>query len=573
METAGHELLSAVLASLPAHTAVLDEHGVVLAVNTAWRRFCEDNGGTAELCGPGVDYLGVCDRARDDGRDEAMEVADGIRRVLAQEVPAFSADYDCSSPEEERWFQVSVVPLRDGSDDGAGDGGDGRADRPRGAVVSHSDITARKLGEVALLHEATHDALTGLLNRGLLMAELRRELHRGQSDGAEVSVLYLDLDGFKAVNDSLGHRAGDDLLRVTATRLRSSLRPSDHLARMGGDEFAVVLPRTGPATARRLAHRLTVATRQPVELDGLPVTVTASIGIAGPRGATTTAEELLAAADSAMYRAKQRGRARTEVFEGDLRARAEQRAEVEGQLDAALQAGELQLFQQPVVRLGTGARVGGEALLRWFTPDGRLRSPESFLDLTAHASVARAVTRAVLATAAAGAAGTGLPVSVNLGLSDLRDPALVQDVLSACRRSGLAPEHLTVEVSEQAVMVEPHKAHRALGAVRATGVRVALDEVGRGRCPPSLLASLPVDEVKLDRALTASLDRPASRAVAHGLAVMTADLGVGFVACGVQTEADLVAVTELGVQLGQGWALGPPEPWRVIRPDGPPSGG
>jgi predicted signal transduction protein with EAL and GGDEF domain len=299
----------------------------------------------------------------------------------------------------------------------------------------------------------------------------------------------------------------------------------------------------------------------------MPVAVTASIGIAGPRGTLTGPEELLAAADSAMYRAKQRGRARTEVFEGDLRARAEQRAEVEAELQTALAAGELQLFRQPVVRLEDGVRVGAEALLRWFARDGRLRSPDTVLDLTAHVPVARAVTRAVLASAAAAAATATeqVRVSVNLGLSDLRDPALPEEVLGACRRAGLDPSCLTVEVSEQAVVLEPHKAHRVLGAVRTAGARVALDGVGRGRCPLSLLASLPLDEIKLHRSVTGALERVPALAVAHGLAVMAADLGLRFVACGVQSETERAAVAGLGVRYGQGWALGPPEPWTVVR--------
>jgi len=568
MDPSGPDLLADVLASLPSHTAVLDPAGRVLAVNRAWRLYGAANGADARLCGPATDYLAVCEATRGGLRDEAMEVADGIRRVLSAGTTCWSTDYDCSSPQEERWFQMTVVPLRGPLDQ------DGL---PRRAVVAHSDITARKLGEVALLHEATHDPLTGLLNRSLLLAELRQEVHRARSDGSAVAVLYLDLDGFKAVNDSLGHRAGDDLLRTTAKRLRAALRPGDHLARMGGDEFVAVLPRTGDSAARRMARRLATAARQPTELDGMPVSVTASIGIAAPRSATMSPEELLSEADSAMYRAKQHGRARTEVATGDLRARAEQRTEVEGQLAVALDAGDLQLFRQPVIDLGDGSRVGGESLLRWFTPDGRLRSLDTYLDLTTHVTVARAVTRAVLASAAASSrdddegvgagdsAGDGARVSVNVGLPDLRDPALPEDVLAACRAAGLAPGRLTVEVSEESVMVEPHRAHRVLAAVRATGARVALDGVGRGRCPPSLLASLPLDEIKLDRAVTASLDRPQGRAVAHGLAVMADELGLRFVACGVQTEAHLNAVSSLGIRFGQGWALGPPEPWTVVR--------
>ena len=578
MDGPGPDLLADVLASLPSHTAVLGPTGRVLAVNRAWRRFGAANGADEQRCGPGVDYLAVCEATRGDLRDEAMEVAGGIRRVLSGQTDGWSTDYACWSPQADQWFQLTVVPLR---------GPEEQDGRPRGAVVAHADITARKLGEVALRHEATHDPLTGLLNRTLLLAELRREVHRSRSDGSDIAVLYLDLDGFKAVNDSLGHRAGDTLLRTTAQRLRAVLRPGDHLARMGGDEFVAVLPGAASGEARRMARRLAEAARQPTELDGMPVSVTASIGIAAPRGATTDPEELLSAADSAMYRAKQRGRARTEVASGDLCARAEQRTEVEGQLVAALATGDLQLFRQPVVDLRDGTYAGGEALVRWFTLDGRLRSPSTYLDLTAHAAVAREVTCAVLTSAAAAAALADRrddsrrdddgrdnsrhdrSVSVNVALPDLRDPALPDIVRAACRRAGLAPGRLTVEVSEQAVMVEPHRAHRVLAAIRATGARVALDHVGRGRCPPWLLASLPLDEIKLDRSVTAALDRAQGRAVAHGLAVMACDLGLRFVACGVETDEQRHAAAALGIRFGQGWALGPPEPWTVVRSTAP----
>ena len=238
MERAGQDLLADVLASLPSHTAVLGPDGLrrrrqrrLAALLRRERR----RGRSGAV--PGPSYLAVCEA--DPARHPGGGAGGGRRRAPRAERRGRRASPLTTSAPRRRRSAGSRSPSSRCAARPA------RTGRPRGAVVSHSDITARKLGEVALLHEATHDPLTGLLNRSLLLAELRRELHRAQADGSELSVLYLDLDGFKAVNDSLGHGAGDDLLRTTAARLRTTLRPGDHLARMGGDEFVAVLPRTG----------------------------------------------------------------------------------------------------------------------------------------------------------------------------------------------------------------------------------------------------------------------------------------------------------------------------------------
>lgn len=551
--------VTAVLASLPSHSAVLDGDGTIVAVSRAWQTFCAANGGRQDDCGVGANYLAACTSASGEERDEALEVAAGIRHVLAGRTQHFTMDYQCSSPQEQRWFQVTVCPLV------------GASGVPRGgALVCHVDITSRHLDGVALVHQATHDALTGLPDRPLLLRELRRTVVRGQVDGAPVAVLHLDLDGFLAIDDSLGHGAGDVLLRATADRLRAVVRPGDHLSRVGRDEFVAILPHTGVAGARRLARRVAAAVRQPVELDGLSIAVTVSMGIAADDSSSASAEDLLADAESAMRLAKQRGRARTEVVVGQVRAGTEQRAAVQSQVQRALDAGDLQLFRQPVVSLLDGSTVAAEAVLRWFTSDGRLHGADGLLDLTAHAQLARTVTRSVLASATRAVAGTRSTISVDVGLPDLRAPDLVDDVARALERSGCRPAALTIEVSEATVADDPHRAHRAMAALRSLGVRVALDDFGSGATSLALLATLPLDEVKLDSGLTRSCGRPGTRAVVRAVVGMAGDLGLDLVATGVQTRDEQETFLELGLALGQGWRLGPPEPWTsVVREGGP----
>jgi len=550
----------AVLPSLPSHSAVLDGDGTIVAVSRAWRSFCETNSGRQDDCGVGANYLATCTSATGEERDEALQVAAGIRHVLAGRSQHFTMDYDCSSPQQQRWFQVTVCPLVGAS--GVPQGG---------ALVCHVDVTSRHLDGVALVHDATHDALTGLPDRPLLLAELRRTVVRGQVDGAPVAVLHLDLDGFLAIEDSLGHGAGDVLLRATADRLRSVVRPGDHLSRVGRDEFVAILPHTGVAGARRLARRVAAAVRQPVELDGLSVAVTVSIGIAAGDSSSATAEELLADAGSAMRLAKQRGRARTEVVVGEVRARTEQRSAAESQLQRAFDAGDLQLFRQPVVSMLDGSTVAAEVVLRWFTSDGRLHGTDGLFDLTTtHARLARTVTRSVLGSVTLAMAGTPSTISLDLSLPDLRAPDLLEDVAGALERSGCRPAALTIEVSEATVADDPHRAHRTMAALRSLGVRVALDDFGSGGTSLALLASLPLEEVKLDGGLTRSSDRPGTRALVRAVVGMAGDLGLALVATGVQTREEQETLMELGLTLGQGWRLGPPEPWTsVVGEDGP----
>ncbi|MFC5381636.1 putative bifunctional diguanylate cyclase/phosphodiesterase [Aquipuribacter nitratireducens] len=557
-ETAGRDVLAAVLDALPANAAVLDRDGRIAAVNVSWRGFCVANDGEEAACGVGADYLAVCRRAEGSCEEEAGAVADGIEAVLAGGAPSYSRDYDCSSPEEERWFQLTVVPLHLPDDAGG---------TSTGALVTHLDITARKLDEVALAHAAGHDPLTGLPNRAVLLPELRRALHRAHEAGGSVAVVYFDLDGFKAVNDTFGHQAGDGLLRTLALRLQNLRRPEDLLARLGGDEFVAVMPGSGVPEARRLARRAAAAVRRPVTIDGLPVSVTVSCGIALATGPDTALqpEDLLADADAAMYRAKRLGSRRAEVASHDLRTRAGQRAEVESELEAALAGGGLQLFRQGVVSLEDGSGSQGEALLRWFTTDGGLRTPDTFLGRSAHPRIARRVTRAVLVSAIRRVVPErGEEIAVNIGLADLRDPRLPWTVEELLARYGCPPEALTLEIAEEAVLHEPARARGLLGALRGLGVRGVLDDFGSGTTSLDLLASLPIDGVKIDRGLVSGLERRGAAATVQAVTVAAHDLGLRCSACGVQTEVQRRRLLELGVSSGQGWLLGPPQPWTTV---------
>jgi diguanylate cyclase (GGDEF)-like protein len=283
-------LAGAVLDALPDATAVLDDAGSIVAVNHAWRMFVLDNGGRAGSSGVGVSYLDVCDRSAAAGCADAGLAAAGLRSVLAGETVHHELEYPCPSPSAHRWFLLRITPL---------------AGPERGAVASHVNITRRKMAEEILAHQAAHDPLTGLANRDMFMRQLTRALtgRSGRGPGADIGVLYLDLDGFKQVNDTYGHDAGDEVLLTAANRLSAQVRPQDTVARLGGDEFAVTAPRITAGALAALAGRLTSAQAEPHLIHGHHVQVGATVGsyLASPG---ELAGDALRHADQAMYRLK-----------------------------------------------------------------------------------------------------------------------------------------------------------------------------------------------------------------------------------------------------------------------------
>jgi diguanylate cyclase (GGDEF)-like protein len=292
------ERATALLDSLPDATALVGDSGMIRAVNTMWRMFSLDNGGRPAATGVGVNYLDVCTRSAADGCQEAAAVAVGLRNVLAGETVHDEIEYPCPSPTADRWFLLRINPL--GGPD-------------YGAVLSHMNITRRKAAERELAHEAAHDPLTGLANRTLFTARLRGALTlpAARASHRDVGVLYLDLDGFKPVNDTYGHDAGDEVLQTVAYRLREQIRPQDTVARLGGDEFAVVAPRITAMGLAGLAHRIDKALAEVHHTKGASIHVPASVGsyLAAP---SDHVDDAVRHADQAMYAVKQSRASREE---------------------------------------------------------------------------------------------------------------------------------------------------------------------------------------------------------------------------------------------------------------------
>jgi diguanylate cyclase (GGDEF)-like protein/PAS domain S-box-containing protein len=441
------------------------------------------------------------------------------------------------------------------------------ADRPASLILAH-DVTERHALQERLAYQAFHDDLTGLPNRALLRDRIEHALASGCRDGSRVAVLFLDLDGFKVVNDSLGHAAGDELLAAVAARLQTCVRPGDSVARLGGDEFAVLLVEDrDDRAADVVASRALEAFRAPFDLDGRQVVVSASIGIATGSPVDATADTLLRDADAAMYAAKWSGSARAQRFEPSMHARALERLELSGDLRLALGRDELVVHYQPVVDLGTGEVEGIEALIRWDHPTRGLVPPISFVPLAEELGLIIPIGRWVLETACRQAArwietgvlAPGVAVCVNVSARQLHDDALVQHVADALAVSGLDPASLVLEITETALVQDVEVASVRLAALKALGVRVAIDDFGAGYSSLDYLRRFPVDVLKIDKSF---VDGVATGEQGRALVQAIVDLGTSLrlllVAEGIEEEDQLAELQATGCTSGQGYLFARP---------------
>ncbi len=434
-----------------------------------------------------------------------------------------------------------------------------------GVVWTLRDVTQRRAMEEQLTHLVFHDPLTGLANRALLQDRIGHALARRRRFGGEVAVVIVDLDGFKDINDGLGHSVGDDVLVDVARRLRIVVRPGDTLARLGGDEFAVVLEDVeGRAAAEVAAKDLLDAVGLGVEVLGRHQGLSASAGVVVTSG-DVTADEVLRDADTAMYEAKMRGKGRVAVFEVSMHTRITDRLELVTDLAAAVERGQLVLYYQPLVDVATSRIDGVEALVRWQHPVRGLIGPETFISLAEATGSIEQIGGWVLRTACRQAAAwlRQMPetapreVSVNVSARQLGSPTIVHEVAAALRETGLAPDRLVLEITESLLVDEIDLAVPRLRELKELGVRLAIDDFGTGYSSLSYLRRLPLDVIKIDRSFFAT---DPDGAVLTGILALSRALGMTTVVEGVETAEQARLMQEIACDRAQGFLYAPPSP-------------
>src|SRR5215207_3129605 len=477
---------------------------------------------------------------------KAEDLHSYIRRSLESRKTE-KVEYSLSIEGREVWFEGTVTPLSQES-----------------VLFVGRDITERRALEEQLAYQALHDPLTELPNRVLFTDRLRHALSRAKRRQQAVAIMFMDLDNFKVVNDSLGHQTGDRLLKSVSKRLRNFLRPEDTVARLGGDEFVFLLEDTDADGASRIAERILEELRAPFTLGRRQFFVTASLGITVGGGNKKHAAELLRDADLAMYRAKHSGKARYAVFEVTMNARALER--LEHGLRRAVERNEFVVHYQPEVSLATGGIVGFEALVRWKHPERGLLSPEQFIPLAEETGLIVPIGEAVLKEACRQAKechehrlADPPAVCVNLSARQFREPGLVDTVAHMMDEAKLEPRHLYLEITESTAMSDALATAATLEELQDLGVRTIIDDFGTGYSSLSYLERFPVDYVKIHHSFVGGLGKhPRAETLGSAIISLAHALGLKVIAEGVETEEQFNRLRELRCDLAQGYYFARP---------------
>jgi cyclic di-GMP phosphodiesterase Gmr len=529
-----------------------DRDGVVLAVNPAAERVLQRAG--HELLGQRLDLL---EHAFDQHDVSLAGEASPVLKALREAVPSTALQI-CMKPSwgQHRWLWFSSMPLVH----------EGQSE-PYAVLSSFEDITELRNVQNQFSALANRDALTGLPNRFKMMDLGTTAVSSAQRQGRALGVLFIDLDHFKDINDTYGHHAGDAFLRAVTQRLKGALRDTDTIARLGGDEFIVLLEACNTrANAEDVAKRLLRELEQPFSVEDTPVYAGASIGIALYPEAGGSFDELLKAADTAMYSAKSGGRMTYRFFEEQMREAAARRLWMDNNLREGLQDHQFILHYQPKARIGDGVLTGVEALVRWKHPSRGLIPPGEFIPFAEASGLIVPLGTWVLEEACRQIRawldqGLRIPVAVNLSARQLKSDTLLDAISNAIARAGIEPQLLEVELTETALIEDEDKALRMLQSIRALGLRVYLDDFGTGHSSLSRLAKFPIDVLKVDRSFVSRLDSDAkSLVLTKSIVLIGKTLGMKLMAEGVETQAQLEQLTAMGCDFIQGYLICRPIP-------------
>ena len=480
-------------------------------------------------------------------------------RMLAElmATPGGERRFECRMPHADGSWRTMEIEGRNLLDDPA----------VAGIVLNHRDITKRRDLETELTRQAFHDSLTGLANRALFADRVNQAMRRQRRRRRQVAVMYLDVDDFKSINDSLGHDAGDRVLQAIADRLRLTVRPGDTVARLGGDEFVLLLDElSGPDDASEIARRVVSALAVPLAVGATDIVLKASIGIVLVRNDSAVATDLLRDADVAMYAVKARGGDGFEWFEPSMREATVARFSLGTDLRGAIERGELDVHYQPIVDLATGRARGLEALVRWNHPVRGPVAPVELIPVAEATGLVVPMGRLVLETACrqvglwqAAFGWPELSMSVNLSTRELREPGLVDGVDAILRRTGVDPSTIILEITESIMVEDADGAIGTLHDLRRLGVRLAIDDFGTGYSSLSYLRRLPVDILKLDRSFVATAGSgERESALIEALFRLGRSLGLATVAEGIEDEGQRERLLQLGCRIAQGFLFARP---------------